>query len=181
MIKKIIKYISDIDGKEHEFCSKQKVVEFEENYRIEKEIEDYLPIFEKYFKTRFSKNPWKWSDQYKTFCVDCGKMVSQYEEEYNGYDSSYAGKELYSEPNKLFLDGFRCLKCHDKIIKLYENMNQLYNNNKKVILMSFDSLWHFSKLSLEHQLELIRIVKCWNNKWIVKKGKTKCQKTKLKN
>jgi len=60
-------------------------------------------------------------------------------------------------------------------------MLQLYNNNKKVILMSFDSLWHFSKLSLEHQLELIRTVKCWNNKWIVKKGKTKCQKTKLKN
>jgi hypothetical protein len=168
----------------HEFSSKKAALAFEKTEAIAKEIEDGLPILGKYFKTQFSKDPWTWSTPCITFCVDCGKLVSQYEEEQDGHDRTYPGKELYSEPNRLFLDGFRCLKCHNKVMKLYEEMVQYYfKDNKKVILMSFDYLQNFSQLNTDHQLELIRIINCWHNR--NKKNKNKdgaktCQKMRSK-
>jgi hypothetical protein len=183
--KKIVWVANSLRTKnKHEFSSKAAALAFEKREAIDKEIEDGVLILEKYFKTKFSNNCCTWNTSCRTFCVDCGKLISHYEEEEDGYDRTYPGKEIYSEPNKLFLDGFRCMPCHNKIMKLYEKMVQLYfKNNKKVILMSFDSLWHFSKLSVNHQLELTRIVQCWHNR--NKKNKNKdgvktCPKTRSK-
>jgi hypothetical protein len=169
----------------HEFSSKKAAIEFEKKEAIEKEIEDGLPLVEKYFKTQFSNDCCTWSDQCRTFCVGCGKLISQYEEESDGYDRTYAGKNIYSEPHDLFLDGFRCIPCHNKILKLYEKMVQLcFKNNKKVILMSFDSLEHWKDMRISQKLEMVRTVKCWHNRNRNKKNKNnrngakKCQKTK---
>lgn len=58
----------------------------------------------------------KKDNKFTKHCVDCGILLLKYDWESGGYnDPPEIGDLLYSLQHKRILNGYRCLKCHDKL------------------------------------------------------------------
>ena len=138
MVRRKSIWIAETDDKKW-YATKGEAYAAELESKERKEIDKLEPIFRKYFKKDYGKK-----DRYNSYlylCVGCGKKILEYDSVWDGHRSN-RGEVLFrdSDATKLF-NGWICSKCHDKIVKLIQEMIALYNNDKNTLLVIDLRFW----------------------------------------
>lgn len=147
MRKKII-WIAEIDGREIECSSKAEALEVEETQTKWGKIQELSEIFHTYFKLYYDEHDEH--DRYRYPCVDCGKLLFEYECEWDGHRNE-VGKLIERESDRLmFLGGWRCRACDKKAEELFTEMMRFGSQHDPKFLLSIRDM---SKLPNERNAE----------------------------
>jgi len=117
MVRRKTIWLAALGDREREFPTKKEAKDYEEKYAMEQDINRLTPILRQYFKTRH--------DIYQNYCVDCGKLIFEWESVWDGHRNNKGKYTSHNEHYK-FVDGWRCSKCNVKIIELLGEMIRVY-------------------------------------------------------
>jgi len=126
MVRRKTIWLAALGDREREFPTKKKAKEAEEHYAMEQDVNRLTPIFRQYFKTRF--------DIYQNYCVDCGKLIFEWESVWDGHRNE-KGKYTSHNEHYQFVDGWRCDKCDKKIIELINKMIDFYHTEEGIAII----------------------------------------------
>ena len=168
MVQRKITWVAELGNKTKEFPTKKEAEQAEKEYGTLEEIEKLNNIFRKYFKISYGEKDR--GDKYLGLCVDCGEKLLEYNTEWDGHRNE-RGDILYSKPNKaIFLDGCRCPKCNDKIIRSFQEMLQFYQDKTHYRFFIDTKNWEQTyDQDREILAQIFRMVDFWDKNKIGKK------------
>jgi len=151
------KWIAEIPEGKRTFTTRGEAVQAEIDYTYKCEERRLKELFVKYFPPRH-----KDSYRFKTYCVDCGELLYEYEAVWDGHRNEM-GDFHKVQDFSAFLSGHRCEECDEKAWELFDEMKEAYLRDAKIkVYIEGRACIDLNQASDEMRIEVYKIVEHWD-------------------